>query len=172
MAEKPSGPSDPLDVQRIHYLVRLMKRYDLTALDLNDGPVQIRLRRQSPKGIENPNPVHAPGTSALVPAPLPQVAPAAAQPEITPQGPPAGTAKTVVIESPMVGTFYASSAPDAPSFVTVGSAVQPDTIVCIIEAMKVFTDIPAGIAGTVAEILVKNGQSVEFSQPLFRVVPA
>jgi acetyl-CoA carboxylase biotin carboxyl carrier protein len=170
MAEKPSGPSDPLDVQRIHYLVRLMKRYDLTALDLNDGPVQIRLRRQSPKGIESPNPVHAPGASALVPAPSPQVA--LAQPEPAPQAPPAAAAKTVVIESPMVGTFYASSAPDAPLFVTVGSAVQPDTIVCIIEAMKVFTDIPAGVAGTVAEILVKNGQSVEFSQPLFRVVPA
>ena len=172
MAEKPSGPSDPLDVQRIHYLVRLMKRYDLTALDLNDGPVQIRLRRQSPRGIESPNLLHAAGTSALVQAPSPQVAPAAAQPETAPQTAAAGAAKTVVIESPMVGTFYASNAPDAPPFVTVGSAVQPDTIVCIIEAMKVFTDIPAGIAGTVAEILVKNGQSVEFSQPLFRVVPA
>jgi acetyl-CoA carboxylase biotin carboxyl carrier protein len=172
MTENPSGPAKPLDVQRLHYLVRLMKRYDLTALDLNDGPVQIRLRRQSPRGIESPNPVHAAGASALLNAPLPQVAPVAAQPETAPSASSPVAAKTVVIESPMVGTFYASSAPDAPLFVTVGSAVQPDTIVCIIEAMKVFTDIPAGIAGTVAEILVKNGQSVEFSQPLFRVVPS
>ena len=72
----------------------------------------------------------------------------------------------------MVGTYYSSSAPDAPMFVSVGSAVQSNTIVCIIEAMKVFTDIPAGVSGTIAEILVKNGQAVEFGQPLFRVVPA
>ena len=72
----------------------------------------------------------------------------------------------------MVGTYYSSSAPDAPTFVSVGSVVQPSTIVCIIEAMKVFTDIPAGVSGTIAEILVKNGQAVEFGQPLFRVIPA
>ena len=72
----------------------------------------------------------------------------------------------------MVGTYYASTAPDVPPFVTVGSVVQPETTVCIIEAMKVFTDIPAGVSGTIAEILVKNGQAVEFDQPMFRVIPA
>jgi acetyl-CoA carboxylase biotin carboxyl carrier protein len=76
-----------------------------------------------------------------------------------------------VIESPMVGTYYSSSAPDVPTFVSVGSDVHADTIVCIIEAMKVFTDIPAGVSGTIAAILVKNGQAVEFGQPLFRVIP-
>ena len=80
--------------------------------------------------------------------------------------------KTIVIESPMVGTYYASTAPDAPPFVSVGSVVQPDTTLCIIEAMKVFTDIPAGVSGTIAAILVKNGQAVEFGQPLFRVIPS
>ena len=80
--------------------------------------------------------------------------------------------KSVSIESPMVGTYYASHAPDAPPFVSVGSIVQPNTIVCIIEAMKVFTDIPAGVSGTIAEVLVKNGQAVEYGQPLFRVIPA
>ena len=72
----------------------------------------------------------------------------------------------------MVGTYYASSAPDAAPFVKVGSTVQPDSTVCIIEAMKVFTDIPAGVSGAIAEILVKNGQAVEFDQPMFRVIPA
>ena len=76
--------------------------------------------------------------------------------------------KTIVIESPMVGTYFSSSAPDAPPFVSVGSVVHAETIVCIIEAMKVFTDIPAGVSGTIAAILVKNGQPVEFGQPLFR----
>ncbi len=71
----------------------------------------------------------------------------------------------------MVGTFYSSSSPDAAPFVNIGSAVRPDMTVCIIEAMKVFTDIPAGVSGTIAEVLVKSGQSVEFGQPLFRVNP-
>src|SRR5262249_29413562 len=72
----------------------------------------------------------------------------------------------------MVGTFYTSSAPDAPPFVTTGSVVHPDTIVGIIEAMKVFTEIPAGVSGTIVEILAKNGQPVEFGQALFRVLPS
>jgi acetyl-CoA carboxylase biotin carboxyl carrier protein len=72
----------------------------------------------------------------------------------------------------MVGTFYTSNAPDAPPFVSTGSVVHPDTIVCIIEAMKVFTDIPAEVSGTVVEVLAKNGQAVEYGQPLFRVIPA
>jgi acetyl-CoA carboxylase biotin carboxyl carrier protein len=71
----------------------------------------------------------------------------------------------------MVGTFYSSSSPESPPYVNVGSTVRPDSTVCIIEAMKVFTDIPAGVAGTIAEILVKSGQTVEFGQPLFRLNP-
>jgi acetyl-CoA carboxylase biotin carboxyl carrier protein len=72
----------------------------------------------------------------------------------------------------MVGTYYASSSPEAPAFVSVGSTVRPDSTVCIIEAMKVFTEIPAGVSGAITDILVKSGQSVEFGQPLFRVNPA
>ena len=69
----------------------------------------------------------------------------------------------------MVGTFYTSSSPDAPAFVSVGSNIRKESTVCIIEAMKVFTEIPAGISGTIAEVMVKNGQAVEFGQPLFRL---
>jgi acetyl-CoA carboxylase biotin carboxyl carrier protein len=167
MAEKPSGPAEPLDVQRIHYLVRLMKRYDLTALDLADGPVQIRLRRSRPSsGAPAAVPTSALPSFVAAPAGPVAQAPVPARPE-----PPAGP-QTVVIESPMVGTYYSSSSPDTPPFVNVGSVIRQDTIVCIIEAMKVFTDIPAGISGTIAEILVKNGQAVEYGQPMFRVVPA
>ena len=172
MAENPSGPTEPLDVQRVHYLVRLMKRYDLTALDLSDGTVQIRLRRRGaaampPRRVRVPLAGSVPGPRQ--PAPTALAAAARLRPETPPPFPPA--AKTIVIESPMVGTYYSSSAPDAPPFVSVGSVVHPETIVCIIEAMKVFTDIPAGVSGTIAEILVKNGQAVEFGQPLFRVIP-
>ncbi len=78
----------------------------------------------------------------------------------------------IVIESPMVGTYYASASPDAPPFVSVGATVNPTSTVCVIEAMKVFTDIPAGVSGTITEVLVKNGQPVEFGQPMFRVRPS
>ncbi len=167
MAESPSGSTEPLDVQRIHYLVRLMKRYDLTALDVSAGPIQVRLRRHGPQGAFIPSAAHPPVAPAVIQSPVASHLPAhTTSPATNP-----GAAKTVLVESPMVGTYYASSAPDAPLFVSAGSVVQPDTIVCIIEAMKVFTDIPAGVSGTIAEILVKNGQAVEFGQPLFRVVP-
>jgi len=169
MAENTSDPAEPLDVQRIHYLVRLMKRYDLTALDVSDGSVQVRLRRRSP-GTGSPQP---PAPSAIEPgAPNPASTSVAAGART--ESPPLALStapKTVVIESPMVGTYFASSAPEAPPFVSVGAVVHPDSIVCIIEAMKVFTDIPAGVSGTIAAILVKNGQAVEFGQPLFRVIP-
>jgi acetyl-CoA carboxylase biotin carboxyl carrier protein len=170
MEEKATDSSEPLDVQKIHYLVRLMKRYDLTDLNLSDGQVQIRLKRRGPE----PSPVLV---SAAQPMPAAQpvltVPSAGATPAHFEAGGKAATSPaTVVIKSPMVGTYYASSAPDAPPFVTVGMIVQPESTVCIIEAMKVFTDIPAGISGTITEVLVKNGQPVEFDQPLFRVVPS
>ena len=82
-----------------------------------------------------------------------------------------GRRKRVVIKSPTVGTFYSSPSPDDPPFVTVGSKVQPDTTVCIVEAMKVFNPIPAEVTGTITAVLVSNGDSVEYDQPLFRVDP-
>ena len=168
MEEISTGATEPLDVRRIHYLARLMHRYDLSSLDLADGRVQIRLRRR--------------GAEVVGPAPASIPPPTAAAPPShsggMPATPPAGPAtapppdKTIVIESPMVGTYYTSRAPDSPPLVTVGSVVHAGTIVCIIEAMKVFTDIPAGVAGTIIVVLAKNGQAVDYGQPLFRVAPA
>jgi acetyl-CoA carboxylase biotin carboxyl carrier protein len=164
--EKNAETPEPeaLDVRAIRHLVRLMKRYDLTAIDFIEGPTQIRLRRRGPDApvAYSPAPV-----SYAPPQHLPSAPPAAAS-----QPAPPATPSGIVIESPMVGTFYSSSSPDAPPFVNVGLAVRPDMTVCIIEAMKVFTDIPAGVSGTITEVLVKSGQTVEFGQPLFRVNPA
>ncbi len=164
MGENAPESSKPLDVEKVRYLVRLMKHYDLTDLDISDGPFRIHLQRRGPEPVAPTFGAPHPHPPAHNPPPAPAPAPQAEQ---APAGP-----KTIVVESPMVGTFYASSSPDAPPFVTVGTVVQPATTLCIIEAMKVFTDIPAGVSGTIAEILVKNGQPVEFGQPLFRVVPA
>ena len=162
-----SSPSEPPaespEVRTIRQLVRLMQKFDLTAIDLGDGPTKIRLRRRgAPEAF-----------AAFTPVPLAQApAMAAAVPAPTGPAPVAETPAGAIIESPMVGTFYASSTPDSPAYVDVGSKVRPETTVCIIEAMKVFTDIPATIAGTIAEVLVKNGQPVEFGQPLFRLSPS
>jgi acetyl-CoA carboxylase biotin carboxyl carrier protein len=160
----PEKPSEPHDVRTIHQLVRLMKRYDLTELDFIDGGTKIRLRRQGPEPIVMAGHGPAPMFTAAAPQPAPA---ARAEPP-----PPAPAPVGAVIESPMVGTFYSSSTPNAPAFVSVGTVVRPDTTVCIIEAMKVFTDIPAGMSGTISEVLVKNGQPVEYGQALFRVNPS
>ncbi len=153
-----SEPSENPEVRTIRHLVRLMQRYDLTAIDLGDGPSKIRLRRRGSEAVATrAQPAPAPGP--------PPAAPASHSP--IPETPIAATPAGAVIESPMVGTFYSSSGPDSPPFVTPGSAIRVETTVCVIEAMKVFTEIPAGIAGTIAECLVKNGQPVEFGQPLF-----
>jgi acetyl-CoA carboxylase biotin carboxyl carrier protein len=153
MPENPTEPTAPHDVRTIHQLVRLMKRYDLTAIDFVEGATKIRLRRRGPA-------YQPPAPSAPLVTPT------------SPAAPPPAPSTDIVIESPMVGTYYASPAPESPPFVSVGSPIRPDTTVCVIEAMKVFTDIPAGVTGTITEVLVKNGQPVEFGQPMFRVRPA
>ena len=79
---------------------------------------------------------------------------------------------TIEITSPTVGTFYSSPSPDEPVFVDVGSKVKPETIVCIVEAMKVFNQIPADVSGEIVKVLVNNGEPVEYGQPLFKVKPA
>jgi len=161
-------PSGPAEVRKIRHLVRLMHRYDLTAIDLTEGDSRIRLRR---RGAELASAPANPPPMAYLPAPAPP-AHSHASPTAAPASAPPAAAKGLFIESPMVGTYFASSSPEAAPYVSVGTAVRPESTVCVIEAMKVFTDIPAGMAGTVAEILVKNGQAVEFGQPLFRVTPS
>lgn len=165
----PTEPGSP-DIETLRHLVRLMHRYDLTAIDLGEGPTKIRLRRRG-------------GLDRTSPAPLSQAPPAPpslqntgfsapATPAAAPVSPAPEAPKGVFIESPMVGTYYSASSPDAPPFVQSGAVVRADSTVCVIEAMKVFTDIPAGLSGTIVEILVKNGQPVEFGQPLFRIEPS
>ncbi|MGC1273895.1 MAG: biotin/lipoyl-containing protein, partial [Planctomycetaceae bacterium] len=103
--------------------------------------------------------------------PQPVAAPQPAVPTTPPPGGPAAQPSGVFIKSPTVGTFYSAATPDDPPFVTVGTRVQPDTIVCLVEAMKVFNQIPAEVGGVIAEVLVANGDSVEFGQPLYRITP-
>jgi acetyl-CoA carboxylase biotin carboxyl carrier protein len=94
-----------------------------------------------------------------------------ASPDQTPP-PAADSDGRVTIDAPMLGTFYRAEAPGKPPFVEVGGRVEPDTIVCIIEVMKMMNSVPAGVSGTIAEIVPQNAELVEYGQPLFRVTPA
>jgi len=114
--------------------------------------------------------LHAPAPAPAARAPAGGAPDEGAEPPEAPHPPDA--AGLVAIESPMVGTFYSSPNPDAPAFVSVGSSVSPDTVVCLIEAMKVFNEIKAEVAGTVERVLVNNGDAVEFGQKLFLVRPS
>lgn len=158
MANSPSG-GEIFDVRKIRRLIELMKEHDLSEIDLRDGDVRVRLRKGGdPYVVEARS---APMMSHAAPvAAAPAAAPAAAAVDNLP-----------VIKSPMVGTFYHSANPESPPFVKVGSTVGNDTTVCIIEAMKVFNEIPAEMSGKIVAILVENGSPVEYGQPLFKIDP-
>jgi acetyl-CoA carboxylase biotin carboxyl carrier protein len=159
-----------IDIRKLKELVRLMQTSDLIELDLKDKEEQVTIRRASPQGA--PQVVHAPAVMhAPVPAGTAVAAGATAPSAPSPSGG-SEDAGLVAIESPMVGTFYASPGPDKPPFVQVGAGVGPESVVCLVEAMKIFNEIRAEQSGTIVKVLVKSGQAVEFGQPLFMVKPS
>ncbi len=163
MAEAPASNA-PFNLEQLKELIELMEKHGVTEVSLKNGDEQWRLARGAREVFV---PVGAPQMQMAAPAPMP--APAAAPVAAAPAAAPAPAAAGPAIKSPTVGTFYSSPTPEDPPFVQVGSTVKPDTVVCIVEAMKVFNQITADIAGTITEVLVKNGDSVEYGQPLFRV---
>jgi acetyl-CoA carboxylase biotin carboxyl carrier protein len=158
----PRKTPGPFDVGTVRELVELMDKYDLGEVDLNDGDQRIRLRKNRLTAAP----------AAFAPPPMPVPAPAAASSQPAAQAPAAPTKKLLEIKSELVGTFYAKPAPDKDDYVKVGSKVTADTVVCQVEAMKIFNTIPAKVAGTIAEVCAKNGDFVEFDQVLFRVEPS
>jgi acetyl-CoA carboxylase biotin carboxyl carrier protein len=108
---------------------------------------------------------------AADPPPPPPPPPATAPPPPPPPQPPAAPTDALEIEAPMLGTFYRTESPTHPPFVAVGDRVAPDTVVCLIEVMKLMNHIQSGVAGTIVEVLAQSGELVEFGQPLFRVAP-
>ncbi|MHC4990825.1 MAG: acetyl-CoA carboxylase biotin carboxyl carrier protein [Planctomycetota bacterium] len=156
-----------IDIRKLKELVKLMVANDLTELDLRDTEEQVTLRRAGPH----------PPTVAPVGAPVAAIAPPpAAAAETTTSATPAdgegvSDDELHIIQSPMVGTFYAKPNPDDEPFVNVGGRVAADTVVCLIEAMKIFNEIKAECEGTIHRVLVESGDSVEFGEPLFEVRP-
>jgi len=151
-----------LDLIKIKQVVDLMKKSDLSEFEIQDQDFKLRIKRDVPGRA----PVAAQAAPlAAAPAPVAPAAPAA----LAPAAPAAADPSIKVVTSPMVGTYYCTPSPENPPFVTVGSPIKADSVVCIIEAMKVMNEIQSEISGTVVECLVANGTSVEFGQPLFRV---
>ncbi len=148
---------DLFDVKKVRQLIELMEEHDLSEIDLKQGDHGVRIKRG--------------GEVVAVSAPAARAAPRAAAAEAAPATESAADSRMVMVKSPMVGTFYKASGPDAPPFVKVGDRIGPEKTVCIVEAMKVFNEIPAGVSGQVVAILVENGAPVEFGQPLIKVDP-
>ncbi|SMP52728.1 biotin carboxyl carrier protein [Neorhodopirellula lusitana] len=156
-----SGSGDVFDIDRIRQIVELMEQHELNEVDLQQSDDRIRLTRG---GSAPAAPVYA--APAAAPAPAPAAAPASAGASPAADAAPAGT---ITINSPMVGTFYSKANPESPSFVKVGDVVSEETVVCIVEAMKVFNEIPAECSGKVVEILANDQEAVDFGKPLFRI---
>ena len=172
--------SSLLDVDALRRIVELLETTEITRLSWRRGPERLLITRG-----HGPVPIVqvAPGTGAAPIAPLSPLQPVSLAPRVSgadaalaappaPAATPESEKKGHLVNSPFVGTFYRTPAPDQPAFVDVGSVVKKGQTLCIIEAMKLMNEIEADEPGKVTEILVENGQPVEYGQPLFRVEPA
>ena len=150
MAEK-----NEMDLKKVKELIELMIDKDLVEIEIKDGDKKISLKRpQAAAQVLT----HVPMTHAPLPAPA----------ESTTQ---ADESDLIEIKSPMVGTFYSAPSPDADPFVSIGTRVGPETVVCIIEAMKVMNEIKSEVSGTITEMLCAPGKALEFGEAIFKVKP-
>ncbi len=157
-----------VEIETIRELVSMMVEHELTEMELRDGEQCVVIKRGGGAAAMAPPIVAVAPAVAAAPAaaPPPGAAPAASPAEAAE---PKADDGLLMIRSPMVGTFYSSPDPDSPPFISIGSPVAPDTIVGVIEAMKVFNEIKAEVSGIVEQILVRNEQPLEYGQPMFLV---
>ena len=155
-----------MDIRKVRALIELVQESGVAELEIKEGEETVRISRFPQGGVTvAPMPqIHA------APA-MPQSGAGEAQKAIEASAPAPAKPNGHVVRSPMVGTFYRAPSPDAKPFVEVGQRVQSDTTVCIIEAMKMLNQIEAETAGVITEILVENGQPVEYDQPMFVISP-
>ena len=154
-----------MDLKDIKAIIDLMKKNSVSEFELEKQDFKIRLKR----GINGGNPGsgndEAPGISYIQPATL------AVQPPVLATIQPVVSAE-LEIKSPMIGTFYRAPSPESASYVEVGTEVNPETVVCIIEAMKVMNEIKAEAKGVITQVMIENAKPVEFGQPLFKLRPS
>ena len=157
-----------LDFNQLRELIAALEGTDISEFTLKNDDLELTIRKES--GV-----VSAAAPMMTLPQPVPAPDSPTAETPATPSSPtppPSAAAKWVEIVSPMVGTFYRAPAPDEPPFVDVGDRISSQQIVCIIEAMKLMNEVESEVTGEVIEILVENGEPVEYNQPLMRVLPA
>jgi acetyl-CoA carboxylase biotin carboxyl carrier protein len=155
-----------VELKDIKAIIDLMKKNSITEFELEEKDSKLRLKRGS-NGAPPPPQSDEASSSMALSAPPPILALTTAVPTM----PSAANTGELDIKSPMIGTFYRSPSPEAAPYVEIGSEVNPDTVVCIIEAMKVMNEIKAEVKGVLTQPLVENGKPVEFGQSLFRVRP-
>ncbi len=158
-------PHDPIfDVDEISRLMEMMERHAVNVIDVRLNEGRLRIRRGFP-------PAAVSAASAMIPTPYAPPPPVSAPVPSAPAAPtPADEGPNIAyVKSPMVGTVYLRPKPDAEAYVKVGDRIGPESTVCIIEAMKTFNEIPAGISGVIVAVLAKNEEPVDFDRPLFRV---
>ena len=157
-----------MDIRKVKKLIELLEESNIDEIEIKEGEESVRISRNGAQAMTLAAAQHA--APAYLPPPMtPQAAPAPAMAAPAPIEPTAQHQGNA-LNSPMVGTFYRSPSPTSPSFVEVGQTVKVGDIVCIVEAMKMMNQIEADKAGTIAAILVENGEPVEFDQPLFSIV--
>ena len=154
-----------MDLKDIKAIIDLMKKNSITEFELERQDSKIRLKR----GLNGGNvPVQQEDSNPVMPLPLQPMVSVLTAGAATMQP---GATGEIEIKSPMIGTFYRSPSPEAGSYVEIGTEVNHEMVVCIIEAMKVMNEIKAEVKGTITQVLVENAKPVEFGQPLFRVRP-
>lgn len=155
-----------IDLEFLERLIEAIDQSSIDSIEIERGGTRVRLGKTAPVSVAS---VAAAPVAAAMPAP-PAAAPAAAAEE--PVSAPADDPNHVAVESPMVGTFYQAPAPDAPSYVEIGSTVSKGDTLCIIEAMKLMNELEAEVSGTIVEICAENAEPVEYGQVLFRIDPS
>jgi len=165
-----------MNLKDIQNLIRFVAKSGASEVELETEDVKIRIKTSGDGSgqLETTVVQHVP---LAAPAPAPAAVPVAAAPAAAPATAPAeesasDDSKYVTIKSPMIGTFYRKPSPDKDSFVQVGSSVSPDSVVCVIEAMKLFNEIEAEVSGKIVKVLVDDSSPVEYDQPLFLVDPS
>lgn len=158
-----------MDIKQIQDLIRFVSKSGVNEVSIEQNDFKITIKtNQAPTYVTASLPA---AESAPAYAPVaPPIAPAAATVAAT-EAPAADTSKLITVKSPMIGTFYRSSSPEKPMFVNVGDEIKPGSVLCIIEAMKLFNEIESEVSGRVVKILVDNASPVEYDQPLFLVEP-
>jgi acetyl-CoA carboxylase biotin carboxyl carrier protein len=160
-----------LDLKQIKHIIELMKRSELTEFAVEEEGFKLKIRRGM-NGLpvvsqsKGSNPPFVPG-EASPPPPAPAQAPMNSSPSTPPI--PTEDLGFTYVKSPMVGTFYRATSPESKPFVDIGSKIEDSTLVCIIEAMKIMNEIQAEVQGTVVEVMIENGQPVEYGQRLFKL---